>query len=119
MMSSGVPRARWTVQHKIGVGSRFRSSRARVEQNSAKDRHFPVAISHWGSSVGGGYAAWLLIPFVFSSELDGHVKGIVVAALSAMPLATKILAIALLGRPSLNYLKKRYGLFGGLTGRER
>jgi hypothetical protein len=69
--------------------------------------------------VGGGYAAWLLIPFVFSSELDGHVKGIVVAALSAMPLATKILAIALLGRPSLNYLKKRYGLFGGLTGRER
>jgi hypothetical protein len=56
---------------------------------------------------------------VFSSELDGHVKGIVVAALSAMPLATKILAIALLGRPSLNYLKKRYSLFGGLTGRER
>jgi hypothetical protein len=47
------------------------------------------------------------------------VKGIVVAALSAMPLATKILAIALLGRPTLNYLKKRYGLFGGLTGRER
>jgi hypothetical protein len=31
---------------------------------------------------------------------------------------TKILAIALLGRPTLNYLKKKYGLFGGLTGRE-
>jgi hypothetical protein len=42
----------------------------------------------------------------------------VVTALSATPLATKILAIALLGRPTLNYLKKKYGLFGGYTGRE-
>ena len=68
--------------------------------------------------VGGGYAAWLLIPLVLNSELDGHVKGIVVAALGATPLATKILAIALLGRPTLNCLKKKYGLFGGSTGRE-
>jgi hypothetical protein len=42
--------------------------------------------------VGGGYLAWLLVPFVLSSELDGHVKGMVVAALGATPLATKILA---------------------------
>jgi hypothetical protein len=42
----------------------------------------------------------------------------VVAALGATPLATKILAIALLGRPALNYLKKKYGLFGGHTGHE-
>ena len=68
--------------------------------------------------VGGGYAAWLLIPVVLSSELDGHVKGMVVTALGATPLATKILAIALLGRPTLNYLKKKYGLFGGHTGHE-
>jgi hypothetical protein len=68
--------------------------------------------------VGGGYAAWLLIPLVLSSELDGHVKGMVVTALGATPLATKILAIALLGRPTFNYLKKKYGLFGGLTGHE-
>src|SRR6185436_19045122 len=39
--------------------------------------------------VGGGYAAWLLIPFVLSSELDGHVKGMVVTALGATPLAQK------------------------------
>jgi hypothetical protein len=37
----------------------------------------------------------------------------VVTALGATPLATKILAIALLGRPTFNYLKKKYGLFGG------
>ena len=33
--------------------------------------------------VGGGYAAWLLIPVILSSELDGHVKGMVVTALGA------------------------------------
>jgi len=29
-----------------------------------------------------------------------------------------MMPFALLGRPTLNYLKKKYGLFGGLTGRE-
>ena len=66
--------------------------------------------------VGGGYAAWLLIPLVLSSELDGDVKGVIVTALGATPLATKILAIALLGRPTFSYLKKKYGLFGGTLG---
>jgi hypothetical protein len=66
--------------------------------------------------IGGGYIAWLLIPFVLGSDLDAHLKGIIVAALGATPLTTKILAVALLGRPKINYLKKRYGLFGGLTG---
>ena len=68
--------------------------------------------------VGGGYAAWLLIPLVLSSELDGQVKGMAVTALGATPLATKVLAIALLGRPTFNYLKKKYGLFGGHNGHE-
>ena len=68
--------------------------------------------------VGGGYAAWLLIPLVLSSELDGHVKGVIVTTLGATPLATKILAIALLGRPTFNYFKKKYGFFGGHAGHE-
>ena len=62
--------------------------------------------------IGGGYIVWLIIPFVLRSELDGQIKGMIVAALGVTPLATKILAIALLGRPTFNYLKKRYGLFG-------
>jgi hypothetical protein len=67
--------------------------------------------------IGGGYAAWLLFPLVLSSELDGDVKSLIVAALGATPLATKILAIALLGRPTLNYLKKKVS-FGGHTGHQ-
>jgi hypothetical protein len=55
---------------------------------------------------------------VLSSELDGQIKGMVVTALGATPLATKVLAIALLGRPTFNYLKKKYGLFGGHNGHE-
>ena len=48
-------------------------------------------------SIGGGYVAWLLIPLVLSSELGGRAKGILVAALGATPLVTKILTIALFG----------------------
>jgi hypothetical protein len=41
---------------------------------------------------------------------------VIVTTLGATPLATKILAIALLGRPTFNYLKKKYGFFGGHAG---
>jgi hypothetical protein len=66
--------------------------------------------------VGGGYAAWLLIPLVLSSELDGHVKGVIVTALGATPLATKIpyLAVTLGTKakpyPSLKYRPAAWGV---------
>lgn len=85
---------------------------------SRKTDSFGWRLAMGAALVGGGYIAWLLIPLVLRSELDGQLKGIVVAALGATPLATKILAIVLLGRPTFNYLKKRYGLFGGASGHE-
>ncbi len=54
----------------------------------------------------GGYAAWPVIPFVVTSGLSPHAKAILTAVLGATPLLTKIIAIALLGRPTINYLKK-------------
>jgi hypothetical protein len=54
----------------------------------------------------GGYAAWLIIPIVVASELSPEVKTALAAILGATPLLTKIIAIALLGRPAINYLKK-------------
>jgi hypothetical protein len=59
--------------------------------------------------IAGGYAAWLLIPFAMSSDISPHAKTMLTACLGAMPLLTKLLAIALLGRPTINYLKKNLG----------
>ncbi len=54
----------------------------------------------------GGYAAWPIIPFVVGSDLSPGIKTALAAVLGATPLLTKIIAIALLGRPTINYLKK-------------
>jgi hypothetical protein len=59
--------------------------------------------------IAGGYGAWLLIPFVMSSGLSTHAKTMLTACLGAMPLLTKLLAIALLGRPTINYLRQSFG----------
>ena len=54
----------------------------------------------------GGYAAWPIIPFVVASDLSPELKTAIAAVLGATPLLTKIIAVALLGRPTVNYLKK-------------
>ena len=56
--------------------------------------------------VAGGYAAWLIIPPVVASDLSSNVKAVLTACLGAMPLLTKLIAIALLGRPIITFLKK-------------
>jgi len=54
----------------------------------------------------GGYGAWLIIPFVVSSDLTPSLKTTLAAVLGATPLLTKLLAIALLGRPTIDFLKR-------------
>jgi branched-subunit amino acid ABC-type transport system permease component len=54
----------------------------------------------------GSYLAWLIIPLVVSSGLSPEAKTALTALLGATPLATKFIAVALLGRPTINYLKK-------------
>ena len=64
------------------------------------------------TSPGGGdhgpfpYLAWLVIPLVVGSDLTPRVKTALMAFLGATPLLTKLIAIALLGRPTINFLKK-------------
>ena len=58
--------------------------------------------------IAGGYGAWLIVPLVVASNLSPSVKT-ETAFLSTTPLLTKLLAIALLGRPTINFLK-RYSL---------
>ena len=54
----------------------------------------------------GGYGAWLIIPFVVGSDLTPTIKTALTAVLGATPLLTKLLAIALLGRPTIDFLKR-------------
>ena len=51
--------------------------------------------------IAGGYGAWLIVPLVAASNLSPSVKT-ETAFLSTTPLLTKLLAIALLGRPTIN-----------------
>jgi hypothetical protein len=55
-----------------------------------------------------GYAAWLIIPLVVASDLSANVKATLGALLGATPLLTKIIAVMLLGRPTINFLKKAF-----------
>ena len=55
--------------------------------------------------IAGGYGAWLIIPLVVGSGLSPSLKTALTAFLGATPLLTKFLAIALLGRPTINFLK--------------
>ena len=56
--------------------------------------------------IAGGYGAWLIVPLVVASNLSPSVKTALTAFLSTTPLLTKLLAIALLGRPTINFLKR-------------
>jgi hypothetical protein len=68
--------------------------------------------------IAGGYGAWLIIPLVVASDLSPRVKTALTAFLGATPLLTKLIAIALLGRPTINFLKKHsFKLFRRDSGR--
>ena len=56
--------------------------------------------------VAGGYAAWLIIPLIVASDLSPSVKTALTAFFGATPPLTKLIAIALLGRPTINFLKR-------------
>ncbi len=58
--------------------------------------------------IAGGYSAWLIIPLVVGSDLPPSIKSALTAILGATPLLTKLLAIALLGRPTIDFLKRHW-----------
>lgn len=58
--------------------------------------------------IAGGYAAWLIIPFVVASDFSPKLKTALTAGLGATPLLTKLIAIGLLGRPTIDFLKRHH-----------
>jgi hypothetical protein len=54
----------------------------------------------------GGYGAWLLIPAVLAADLAPSVKAALSGLFGATPFLSKLVAIALMGRPAYYFLKR-------------
>ena len=54
----------------------------------------------------GGYIAWTLIPIVIATDLEPTVKALITGLFGATPFLTKVLAVAIMGRPAYRFLKK-------------
>src|SRR5665809_106852 len=54
----------------------------------------------------GGYIAWPLIPLVIASDLPASLKGFLSALFGATPFLNRVAAVALMGRPAYQFLKK-------------
>jgi hypothetical protein len=71
----------------------------------------PTARLGWRFALGvtliiGGYGAWSLIPAAVAADLHPGVKSTVTALLGATPFLTKVLAVALMGRPAYEFFKR-------------
>jgi hypothetical protein len=65
----------------------------------------------WRFAVGvlliiGGYAAWPFIPAAFDADLEPAAKSILTGLLGATPFLTKVMAVALMGRPAYELFKR-------------
>jgi hypothetical protein len=64
----------------------------------------------WRAGIGAalivGYLALLLIPLVLASAFEPQLKGALTALIGFTPLLTKLAAVALLGKPALNLIKR-------------
>jgi hypothetical protein len=65
----------------------------------------------WRAALGtvlivGSYGAWSLIPFVIAADLAPSVKAALSGLFGATPFLTKVAAVALMGRPAYNVLKR-------------
>ena len=54
----------------------------------------------------GGYIGWTLIPLVIAADLEPSVKAGLTGLFGATPFMTKVIAVALMGRPAYRFLKR-------------
>jgi hypothetical protein len=54
----------------------------------------------------GGYIAWTFIPVVVATDLPTGAKSALTALLGATPFMTKIVAVAIMGKPAYDLFKR-------------
>ena len=72
----------------------------------------------WRAGIGAalivaGYLALLLIPLVLASDFEPQFKAALSAMIGFTPLLTELAAVALLGKPALNVIKRVVARFRG------
>jgi hypothetical protein len=78
---------------------------------SRTEQEFTAEQIGWRFTVGtilifGGYSAWSLLPLVVAADLEPSVKAALSGLIGATPFLSKVVAVALMGRPAYNLLKR-------------
>ncbi len=82
-----------------------------VAIENGRDETFSSDQIGWRFALGtvlivGGYGAWSLIPVVIEADLEPSVKAALSGLFGATPFLTKVIAVALMGRPAYDFLKR-------------
>lgn len=82
-------------------------SEGRTGRQTGRFAKFGWRLAIGGCLVAGGYALLVLIPPVLAADFHPTIKATLVGLLGVMPLITKVLAVAIVGKPAVNYIKQR------------
>lgn len=85
--------------------------REEVAIDMQTERNSDVEQLGWRFALGtalivGSYGAWSLIPFVIAADLTPSVKAALSGLFGATPFLAKVAAVAVMGRPAYNFLKR-------------
>ena len=88
------------------TGARMRGSAIKTETEEISSAELGWRFGLGTALMGGGYIAWTLIPVVIATDLEPTVKAVIAGLFGATPFLTKVVAIAIMGRPAYRFLKK-------------
>ncbi len=88
-----------------------RNDREKVAAKAMDEPEFTAEQIGWRFAIGtvlivGSYAAWPLIPVILAADLAPSVKAALSGLFGATPFLSKLVAIALMGRPAYYFLKR-------------
>jgi hypothetical protein len=88
-----------------------RKDREKMAAKTIDEPEFTPEQIGWRFALGtviivGSYAAWPLIPIVLAADLAPGVKAALSGLFGATPFLSKLIAIALMGRPAYYFLKR-------------
>jgi len=106
LLSPGNP----NLPYKAGDMAQVKDRKQGIVQTASEEEFTPEQIG-WRFTLGtllifGGYAAWLLLPFVIASDLTPSVKAALSGLIGATPFLSKVVAVIVMGRPAYQFLKR-------------